>query len=631
MIRWLSGPSRSSVRRHREARLRSCLTAGITSFAAFFLEGDAVRAQDDAAGPTTEISNTGEAPTNAGGLPNDFFRNDPALGMRYREFFRNTGSPFRDSGQPELDAPLTASVQEGIRYDGDLANFNTNFNVRQPVPLSGTESIRTSMDLMFLRLDYGLGASHGSNLLGYGFEPQDADLKVGPLFFKLRAISSSLLMSDNVEASETDREAGAIAIAQLSGSVVAQLTDNLRLRMGGGLYWLPFKGKVGISTDSGAFDFNFGDTGGRAPVAQIDWDGRIGGWDVFLLDSFYANVTGDLLGGFTFDQGLFEGAGFNEFDRAGRYAYGGYGARPISDEAITRTGDTSDYDLTSYGNRLDVGAQRLLPGPVRLRIRAYREDLWYNQGTRGRPSIREGASIFAGSERENMRFKPYVRYDVDHSNSEPEWDQLIVAGIRGPITDQLFMNFYAGEFIDGPTDATEFVAGLNLTHIAGPYTYESLFIGREVDNTFDRTQLVDHITYDIHQVLGPKIFADGIASYRTTRTVDDSGDERDEFLAGIQVSIIPGPRTRVRLSYSYDRITTSNPDFLFSGEDRFDDGDVTGESIYISQTARIGVTYNFTDTFLGRLSYVYRNVESTVENRSYYENLVIITLTKSLY
>lgn len=584
------------------------------------------RAQDDDSGPVSEITPTDNVAGNPGGLPNDFFRSDPALGMRYRNFFRDTRSPFRDSGQPEIDAPLTASAEADVRYEGDFASFSTGLDINNPVPFTGSESIRSSMDFMFLRVDAGLVARHGFNLLRYGFDPQDADLKVGPLYFKLRALSGSLLMSDNVNLSEDDREKGAISIVRLAGSVVAQLTDNLRLSVGGTIYWLPFKGKVGLTSDSGFYDFNFG-TIQDQPIAQISWDGRIGGWDVFLIDSFYANLNGELIGDYLYQQSLFEGSSFDEFDRAGRYSYGSSSrSRNVS---ISEAGETRDFDVTQYTNRIDAGAERLVPGPVRLRIRAYREDLWYNQGGRGRPSIREGASFFAGSERENMRFKPYVRYNVDRNDIEPEWDQLIVGGLRGPITDQLFMNIYAGKFFDGQTDQTETIAGLQLNHIAGPYTYESLFIGREINDVFATSEVVDRVTYNIHQVLGPKLFADAFASHETTKTVQENTQHREEFLTGIQLTLLPGPRTSARFSYIYNRITSDTSDFLFSGEDRFDD-EQDGESTYTEHTVRLTLSYRFTDTFFGRLTYQYRDVNANIEENSFYENLVILTLTKTL-
>lgn len=625
MSRWPEGPSRLPLRLLAEA---VCWCACVWTLGLLLAPG-CVLAQDDGNGPVSEITDADSSANTEGGLPNDFFQNDPNLGMRYREFFRSTDAPFRRSGHAELDSPLTGTVNTRTGYEGDLGRISGDIRINERVPLGGSEYIGTSMDFMFMRLNYGLGASHGFNLLGRGFEPNDADLKAGPFYFQLRAISGSLLMSDNVNASETERESGAISIVRLTTSIIAQLTESLRLSASVNLYWLPFKGKVGISTPSESFNFDLRSVGGDRPVAQIDWEGRIGGWDVFVIDSFYASLTGDVFENYVYEESLFEGAGFDEFDRAGRYTY--TGASTQIGRSIDQAGNREeDFDVTDYRNRIDVGAQRLLPGPIRLQIRAYREDLWYNQGSRGLPKIREGGSIFAGWERENTRFKPYFRYDIDRTDVQPEWDQTFITGLRGPITDQLAMNLYGGTFIEGTTDQSSTIGGLSLRHLAGPYTYESFFIGREVNDTFGRTELVDRISYNIHQVLGPKMFTDAFTAYQIARTTDDSGDERQEFLAGIRLIVLPGPRTVARLSYIYDRITTGNPEFIFSGEDRFDDETSNGDTVFIQQTLRLDLTYRFTESFFGRLSIEHRDVDSDIEGNSYYENLVILTLTKTL-
>jgi len=598
--------------------------------------------------PTSEIVDDpgGQLASRPGPLPADAFRTDEA-GVRYRDLFRDRQAPFRSSGQAELDSPLTGSYTGEFGYEGSVTGFRNDVRLREPIPFEGTQSIRSSFDIMGVRIGAGISGRHGFNLLGRGFEPQDADLKVGPLFFKLRALSGSLLISDNANQDEEDPESGAIAIVRLAGSVVAQLTESLRLSASANIIYLPFEGKVGITADSGYFDFDLTGRGAGVPLAQIDWEGKIGEWDVFVSDSFYARLS-DITQNYLYTESLFEGPSFDEYDTLGRYSYGGYGSRRVRDVPLTNTDREDGYETESFTNVIDVGAERLFPGPIRLRLRAHREDYWYNQGSRGGPSLREGASALLRVERPNMRFQPYVRYEISHTDVEPEWDQYIIGGIRGPITDQLQLNLYAGQFIEGQNGREAFLAGLQLSHIAGPYTYQTLFVGREVDDYFGRSEVGDRISYRFHQILGPKIFADLFTSYIRTTTLDDSGDERREFDAGIRLTVLPGPRTRARLSYIYSRISASSPSFVFSGEDRlddddddFDDDDDDGfdrdrefgdrDSLYIERRLRLDVSYRFTDTLTGYLTYENRDVDSTIDSESFRENLVILTLSKYFY
>jgi len=644
MRRWPRGPS--SCIAHRLAAARRCLFRGaaLAGLTLAFLSAGATAQEQSGAEPETEITPGDETFSEGdrlalgpGRLPRNAYVMDEPNGFKTRGLFRDTHAPFRESGQAFADSPLTGYVREDFGFATPVTGFRTNASLREPIPLEGSEGISSSVDLLGLRIGAGLGGSHGLNILGHGFEPNDADLKVGPLFFKLRVLSGSLLASDNINATETNREAGTIAIVQLAGTIVAQLTESLRVSGSARLIYLPFKGKVGVVADSGIYDFTLGGGGrSRFPIAQIDWDGRIAGWDVFVTDTFFADFEGGALGfRSTFEEELFEGPRFDEVDQAGRYRFGGtFGIRRGGDrdfETRDNDGRGEDIDLNSYGNRLDVGASRLLPGPVRLQVRAYREDLWYNQGDRGLPSIREGGSIYASSERPNMRFNPFALYAISRNDLDPEWDQRIIGGLRGPITDQLHLQLYAGEFIDGATDQSRFIAGLRLFHLAGPFTYESLFIGREVDDYFAHSEEVDRISYHLHQVLGPRLFADAFASYEESRPIDDSGFSRTGLLAGLRLSAILGPRTHAIFSYVYYRSLANHPSFLFSGEDRFDDARDEGDAEYISQTIRLSLGYRFTDSIRGSLTYEFRDIDTSVPGRSYYENLVVLSLAKYFY
>ena len=179
---------------------------------------------------------------------------------------------------------------------------------------------------------------------------------------------------------------------------------NLRFATSGNFVYLPFENKFGIAGFGAIVPFTVGLEGIPAAQGQITWDTMIAGWNVLFADEFRISL-GRFSEGVRDDFDLFEGGQFDEADTAGRYTF----RAPVSRNARKRfRANDTDVDLLYYSNVASVTTERLLPGPVRLRIRAYHEDLWYNQGNRGQPSLREGVTVFAASERENLRFKPFL-------------------------------------------------------------------------------------------------------------------------------------------------------------------------------------------------------------------------------
>lgn len=335
------------------------------------------------------------------------------------------------------------------------------------------------------------------------------------------------------------------------------------------------------------------------------WDTKIGDWNVILADDFRIGA-GRFSVGSRDDFELFEGGRFDEFDRAGRYVF----RAPLPAEAGRRHQEVDeDTDIIYFSNTISAATERLLPGPVRLRIRAYREDLWYNQGRRGLPSLREGLNVFAASERENMRFKPFALYNALHTSRIDGFDHEFRTGINGPITDQLHLHADFGWFHRDDNGANRFLWGLELRHRAGPYTEESLIYARQLSDFHE--ELTDHLTYRIRQVLGAKLTGEAFASYAQVEDLEDDRGDRDEFRTGIRLTSVLGPRTTVRLSGIYSVL---DADRSFGHRETW--------------TGRLELTYRITDTFVSRLLYQYQERDSDRRGRSYYENLVFMTLTK---
>ena len=515
-------------------------------------------------------------PTGTGGvtvIPKGEYQNEP-IGLRHSTLFRNTQFP---SGNP-----ITLPTIE---------------------PSTRTESVKTRIIFDLPTVTAGLP------FIQRGFEPQDADLKIGPFFFKVRSLQGAVLHSDNINLTPDDeRESGTIAITTLSLSVVAQLTEGLHLATSGSLVFLPLEGEGGIAGFALTDLYAFGVLAGPSTRAQIAWETQIGGWNVVFSDEFRISL-GTYSDNVRNDYELFEGSRFDGESRAGRYSFSsGNGSRGGGGNRRDQTDFRTDFVV--FSNTVSAETHRLLPGSIRLQARIYREDLWYNQGNRGLPSLREGGFIKLASERDNTRFKPFISYEAFRSDRNDAFQNIFRAGIDGPITNQIHLHAEGGYYF-GREDDSGYLWNVSLNHVVGPYTQQSLIYARTFDSFHE--EISQGVGYNLRQILGPKLSAD---AYVYDLTVEDSTgsdferNSREEFRAGVRLTLTAGPKTTVRLSGNYSLI---DPDHTETWTGRFDIG------------------YNFTDTLLAHFLYQYQQSTSRDENENYRENLMFLSVTKYFY
>lgn len=440
-----------------------------------------------------------------------------------------------------------------------------------------------------------------------GFEPQDADLKLGPLFFKLREIDAAVLHSDNINLTPDHTESGTIAMVAATIDVIAQITEGLRLASSATFVYFPIEGKAGIAGFGLTDIYNFGLFTGPIVRTQVTWDTEINDWHVVFADEFRIE-QGTYSIDYRSDNALFEGFRFDEASQAGRYVF-----RPTEGFVFGKNENRYNHDelrsdLLVYSNLVSADAEKITPGVILMRARVYREDLWYNQGNRGLPSLREGATLTLVSERENMRFKPYFVYDAYYTDEADNVQHIFRGGIFGPITDQLILRAEAGYFIGGLADESA-LWNVELNHVAGPYTTESLFYGRNFNYFHD--EIDDVLGYNLHQVIGPRVNADFYATkVRAEEYYGDSSQNtiRDEYHLGLRLIYNVGPRTSLGLTGEYTDVTA--PD----------------ETTWWIGRAELG--YNFTDTLNLHFVYQYQKRSSNVFQDSYTENLFFLSLSK---
>lgn len=440
----------------------------------------------------------------------------------------------------------------------------------------------------------------------HGFEPQDADLKLGPFFVKLRALEAALLFSDNINLTPDHTEADTIAFVGATVDVIAQITESLRVTTSGTFIYLPFQGKGGIAGFGLTDIYNFGLAAGPLAHARIEWNTMIGGWNVVVADDFQilqAIYSND----YRSDQVLFEGGGFNDQAVAGRYVL-----RPNQGDVFRNAGNNNrnqfDFrtDQIVYSNLVSAGAERLLPGSVRMGVLLYHENLWYNQGSRGQPSLREGATVSLSDENPNTRFKPYFVYEAIRTDEFDSVQNIFRFGVRGPITDNLFLWAEGGYFTGGFSGNDGALWRVELDHTPSPYTRHSILYTREFNYFHD--ELDDIVGYNIHQILGPKLDTDFYA-YRIhiDDQFDNSGFTDDQWRLGLRFTYAVGPKTTLRLTGEY-----------YSSD--FDNTE--------AWIGRAEIGYNFTNTLLLQLLYQYQKSNSDLFSRNYTENLIYVSLTK---
>ncbi len=500
-------------------------------------------------------------------LPNGAYQTPPTPGVPYSKIFRDTGAPYTNPLNQVAVAPAVRTQSVEARANLRLPSVSATFP-----------------------------------LLQRGFNPQDADLKFGPVFFKLQGLSAAALWSDNINLTEKNRESGTIAILTISGAIIAQLTEGLRVAVAGSFVYLPLQNEAGIAGFGlyGPYLLGFDDE----PIvrSEIAWNTIIGGWNVVFADDFRIGI-GRFTNNVRDDAILFNGGGFDGSDQAGRYVFR---ARqdPVGGNS-RNTDERSDTNILYYSNIVSAQADRLIVGKTRLRFQASHENLWYNQGNRGLPKLRDQINVSLVSERENLRFKPFVIYQALKTDLHDSFEHTIRAGVDGPITDQLQLHAEVGYFFGNSENA--FLWGVSLRHQAGPYTEESVFFRRAVSTFHD--EINDIVGYNIRQIIGPKLIADAFFLRDDIHDLSGEGFSRVEYRTGVQFSIHAGPRTNFILTGTYALVDSEG-----------------GKSNTL--TGRVETTHYFTDSFLARLIYQYQENDSDFGNQSYYENLIYISLTK---
>ena len=493
--------------------------------------------------------------------------------------------------QAGVDTPAGISYSSIFR---DPDRFGPGFN--HQIGVNRTNSYETRS------LEVGMPVV-GIPFMERAFSPADAHLKMGPVYLRINSISGALLGSDNINWSETDREKGSIAQVQLGITVIAQLSEGWQFALSGAICYLPFTGDVGFGNGQ---LMQFLDYNQALLRSQVSKEAEIGGWTVTFSDTFEVRPSNSLYGGD--DMSLFGGYTNKSSDRAGRYSFSAP-KNSLNDNILS-----DPNSLTFYAsNLIGAYATRLYPSELRVSAKATHENFWYQDQYNGYvPQSESMLAIELASERESLRFKPFCGYELDEFRykSDSITEQQVYAGIRGPITDQLFLTARAGYLTSDLQDGNSATWRLSLEHVAGPSTTESLFCSRE-PNDFGG-YVADHFGYRLTQGLGPHLTSELFVLSGFSGYSGANSNVNSDFRAGLQFILSLGPKTRVRLAGTYSKYDLG--------------GDIGNVKLW---TGRSDVTYRITDSLTGSLLYQYQKRISDKPGDSYYENLLLLTLSKA--
>jgi hypothetical protein len=484
----------------------------------------------------------------------------------------------------------------GVPYSGFLTPTGVNFNSTNILnPYYPTAGNYRSLAPGEAQATASLGSGYSIPFLVRAPEPEDANIKVGPVYVKFHSLEGLVLYDDNYQHYQFNRRDELLVLLRLNMTVIAQITDNLQFNVSGSLDYLPLNQQFGVQTR-----VNLGLLG---PVlaAQAAYETIIAGWPVTFTDQFRSSAA--FFAESVYDNyDLFEGDQLYRQEN-GRFAFRSYNANQSFDIPST--------PLIYFSNTIDAETSHLVPGDARLTLNLSHTDLWYNQNDRGLPNSRDDFVASLVSERENQRFKPFATYQATYIEGLPGVTQSIFGGIFGPIDDHLFLRAGAGYWFNTESDHNGELFYLSLDHTAGPYTSEHFLVDRGLSD-FDQDE-VTFLYYRLDQVLGPSLNAHLFVAHSIYDDIIDNGpaDYHDE-LAGLQLNWFISSKTNLSLAGIVMRQEG------FNGE-RID-----------TFTGRITLDHSLSDTLLLQLLYQYQHAVSNRSGDSYFENIVYLRLVKLL-
>lgn len=430
-------------------------------------------------------------------------------------------------------------------------------------------------------------------------------------YFNISGVSASLFYTDNANLSEHNRRDRVTSVVRTSGAVYLQLLDALRFAAEFEVVYYPIEGRLGLSgfmRDSLAAR-SFVDVG-RSLRAQLAYGPRIGNWDLLIYDQIRSQQTL-----FSEHLGLDTTMSITEEDRVGRFASTSNNTR--SGAAQYRVNETSQDTVNTVfalNNMAGVTASRMLPTETQMSLGAYRMDYWYvNSAKTMLPHSRELAFATLRNQRESLRFRPFITYQVSRFDQNP-WDQEIHGGIYSPLSENISFTGSIGYFIGGRTNEKRFLANARIQHNINPTTYYYLQYNRDVTEPVQDLQ--QSYTFDLNHIFSDYLRGDLFASYSTFESLSKTiNTGTRETRVGAMFTANVSSKMSLHFGAVYHHVTYDNSD--------------VGQFSRWSAVAQS--RYRLTETLDGSITYQYQTRDSSVPNDNYDQDIVYLTLTKRFH
>lgn len=524
----------------------------------------------------------GEAPSNENGtptptdnlqrIPRDAYSTPPALGVPYSSLFRDTKAPYLNNLR---DVRLTPTLAPAETVGGGAQVDLPDFRGRFP-------------------------------LLQRGFAPENADLKAGPFYFKLRHISTAVLLSDNINRTTDNRESGSLSIFSIGGQIMAQLSEGFHIAVAGNFVYFPFEGRSGFSGFELQAPYSFGISGAPTAQTQIAWEPTAFGLPFVIADEFKTGLL-RFSNSVRNDFVLFDNSDFDATTREGVYTLSA--RSPSTSGRTANNNNQTGNDHLYYSNEVSLSTSANLPGQNVLHFRASHENLWYldnRSNQQGLPSQRDRAILGIESVREDLRFKPFVTYDYHRRDNPERTDQTIRMGAKGPITDLLNFRGELGYLLK--SRGNKLLWRLGLHHTPNPYTKHTLEYLREVSDFHD--EISQGARYQITKTLGPDLTSSAYLHYNKIENIDGVGSNRKEWRTGLQLSYLVSPRTHLSLRTQYADVNYN---------------DNSGSTS--SWLTRFDCEHRFIERLTAKFIYQYERRNAKINSNAYDENLAYLSLS----
>ncbi|MDF1859084.1 MAG: hypothetical protein P1U87_02650 [Verrucomicrobiales bacterium] len=239
------------------------------------------------------------------------------------------------------------------------------------------------------------------------FSEEDADIKLGPLFFQLSSVEAGAFYYDSEGTYRNGDEDGWGSFVGFRFRALAQLSSKLYLTSDVGIFYLPDR-------DRWIFDV------GNQPVLDLRFRDTWGLWDVEIYDTLRLSTP--------------YAAGVNDYSD---YFIFGYQLRDEAD---------GFYNQAYWSNQVGITGERQLSEDWMMVLEADHTDYWYADRFSDEHQQREHFGVLLDSKGSYIPFAPFFRYDFnyfDHANSLIHQTRI---GGDGRIAENLRLSGSVGYF-----------------------------------------------------------------------------------------------------------------------------------------------------------------------------------------